>query len=221
MVAVLPVVAPGRMVSAAVPPPTVKVGPAVMVRATVVEALRVPEVPVMVIVTGPPTVAPLPAASVSNCAPPEPEENDAVIPDGSPAADRATLAPKPEISITEMLLVPLVPWATEMLLGDAESEKPGRGFTVRAMVVVAVRLPETPLMVTTNGPPAEAVLDAASVSTLELVAGFAEKAAVMPAGNPDAERFTPLAKPFAAITETVPATLLPGIKDTAAEEEDS
>ena len=47
--------------------------------------------------------------------------NDAVTPLGSPEADNATLLLKPLSGATVMVLVPLPPWTTVRLLGEAES----------------------------------------------------------------------------------------------------
>ena len=61
----------------------------------------------------------------------------------------------------------------------------GVQLMVKAMVVLAVRLPEVPLMVTVAEPTA-AVLPAVSVSTLLPVVGLVAKAAVTPLGRPEA-----------------------------------
>ena len=46
----------------------------------------------------------------------------AVTPAGSPDAERLTLPLKPFTGFTVMVLVPLPPWVTVTLAGDAESE---------------------------------------------------------------------------------------------------
>jgi len=61
--------------------------------------------------------------------------------------------------------------------------------TVRAMVVVAVSVPEVPVMATVAAP-AVAVLLALSVSTLVVVVGLVANVAVTPVGRPDAARVT-------------------------------
>ena len=109
IVEVFPVVAPGATVIAG--PLTAKVGSPVTVRAMVVVALRRPEVPEMVTVTGPPTVAVLLAVSVSTL---EPVvglvAKAAVTPSGRGAgAARVTLPVNPPAPVTEMLLDPLLP----------------------------------------------------------------------------------------------------------------
>ena len=46
--------------------------------------------------------------------------NDAVTPLGKPDADKLTLPLKPFCGVTVMLLVPLEPWTTLRVLGEAE-----------------------------------------------------------------------------------------------------
>ena len=70
------------------------------------------------------------------------------------------------------------------------------------MVVVAVVLPEVPLMVTVAAP-VVAVLLAVSVSTLLPVVGLVPKAAVTPLGRPDAASVTLPLNPFAGTTAIV------------------
>src|SRR6267143_5170602 len=75
---------------------------------------------------------------------------DAVTPLGRPEADKLTLPLKPFCGVTVMVLVPLAPCTIFKLLGEVESAKlgVGRGFTARESVVVLVKLPEVPLMLT-------------------------------------------------------------------------
>ena len=88
------------------------------------------------------------------------------------------------------------------LLGDAERPKSGPAFTVRATVVVWVRLPEVPVIVTVAIPVA-AVLLAVSVKTLVAVAGFVPNDAVTPLGRPEADKLTLPVKPFCGVTMMV------------------
>ena len=62
-------------------------------------------------------------------------------------------------------------------------------------MVVSVKLPEAPVMVTVTVPVAAVAL-AVSVSVLLLVAGLGLNAAVTPLGRPDAENVTLPVKPF-------------------------
>lgn len=137
IVEVLPVVAPGLTETAV--PAIVKPGvcAAETVRAMVVVANKLPEVPVMVTVLGPPTVAELLAVSVSRLVPlagfvPK----AAVTPLGKPVAASVTLPVKPPAGVTVIVLVPLPPWAMLMLLGAADSLKLGL-VTVTVAVPVA------------------------------------------------------------------------------------
>jgi hypothetical protein len=78
----------------------------------------------------------------------------------------------------------------------------GVQLMVSAIVVLAVRLPEVPLMVIVVEPTA-AVLLAARVSTLVLVVGFVANAAVTPLGRPEAASVTLPANPFWPVTVMV------------------
>jgi hypothetical protein len=74
--------------------------------------------------------------------------------------------------------------------------------TVSVTVVVWVRLPEVPVMVTVAWPNA-AVLEAVRVRVLLVVALVGLKAAVTPVGRPLAERATDPAKLLMGVTVTV------------------
>jgi hypothetical protein len=93
-------------------------------------------------------------------------------------------------------------------------------FTINAMVVLAVVLPEVPVMVTVDEP-VVAVLLAVSVSTLELVEDVGLKDAVTPLGNPLAVNVTLPVKPFSCVTETVSVALLPCVNESEEAERDS
>src|SRR5437899_4934839 len=71
--------------------------------------------------------------------------------------------------------------------------------TVRAIVVVLVKVPDVPVTVTVPCP-VVAVLLAVSVKVLVAVAGFGLKDAVTPLGRPDADKLTLLLKPFCGVT---------------------
>ena len=79
--------------------------------------------------------------------------------------------------------MPELPWPIPKLGGDANSVKPG-ALMVTARLVVAVRAPEVPVMMTFAVPPA-AVLLAVSVSTLVPLVGLVPHDAVTPLGRPD------------------------------------
>jgi len=58
--------------------------------------------------------------------------------DGRPDVPKVTVPPKPLCGVTVIVLVPLVPWVTVTLFGDADKLKFGwaAAFTVRLTVVV-------------------------------------------------------------------------------------
>jgi len=76
------------------------------------------------------------------------------------------------------------------------------------MVVLFVKLPEVPVMVTVAAP-AVAVLLAVSVKVLVAMAGLGLKEAVTPLGKPDAEKLTLPLKPFWGVSEIVLEPLAP------------
>jgi len=82
------------------------------------------------------------------------------------------------------------------------------GVMLSRMVVLAVRVPELPLMVTIDVPTVAALL-AVSISWLVAVAGLVAKAAVTPLGRPEAESVTLPVKPFKSVTEIVLGALNP------------
>ena len=170
--------------------------------------VRLPAVPVMVMVTVP-VVAVLLAESVNVLVLVAlPGLNDAVTPLGRPEADRATLPLKPFSGFTVTVLAPLEPCVTAKVLGEAESVKVGGGFTVSETVVEFVKLPALPVMVTLTVPVA-AVLVAVRVNVLVLGVAPGLNEAVTPAGKPEADRVTLLLKPFCGVTVIVLAPLAP------------
>jgi hypothetical protein len=209
IVIVFPVIAPGSMLTDEVPELIVN-GGAVTIRAIVVDTVSPPETPVIVTVTGPPTMAEFAAVSVNTL---EPEVGFvaklAVTPLGSPPAERVTLPENPFAGFTVMVSVLLLPWATESIAAEGESVKLDAGFTVSATVVVAVTEPEVPVIVTVTGPPAVAAPVAVSVSRLDPIAGFVPNDAVTPLGKSLAERVTLPENPFAGFTVMVSVLLLP------------
>ena len=169
-----------------------------------------PEVPVTVIVLVP-VVAVLLAVKVSTLV----EvvglvPNVAVTPLGRAEVDSVTEPVKPLDGVTVMVLLPLVPCFTVKLVGEADSEKFGcaGAFTVKAMVVVWVNVPDVPVTVTV-AVPVVAVALAVSVSTLVPVVGLVPKAAVTPAGRPEALSVTDPVKPPVGVTVMVLLPLVP------------
>jgi hypothetical protein len=86
---------------------------------------------------------------------------------------------------------------------DAESVKLGGAVTVSETAVEAVKLPDVPVTVTGTLFPIAAVLLAVSMRMLDVVAGFVLNDAITPLGNPEADKVTPLLKPFCGITVIV------------------
>ena len=86
-------------------------------------------------------------------------------------------------------------------------------LTVREIVVLAVVLPEVPVMVTVTGPPVAAVLLAVSVSTLEVADEVGLNEAVTPLGSPVAVNDMLPLNPFSGVTEMVSVALLPCVTE--------
>jgi hypothetical protein len=127
-------------------------GGAAIVSAIETLPVRLPEVPVIRTVAAP-GAAELEALRVTEV--PVVTVDDpkvAVTPAGRPLTDRFTEPVKPPCPLTEMLLPPLPPGLRLMLVGDAPSVKPGTPVTARAIVVLLVIAPATPLMVTVAWP---------------------------------------------------------------------
>lgn len=189
-----------------------KVNPfdAATVSAMPVVAVSDPEVPVMVIVEVP-TVAVLLAVKVSTLLPvvgfvPK----AAVTPAGKPEAAKVTLPANPAASAIVIVSVPLPPASIDRAVGDAASVKQDVAGTASAMVVVAVRLPDTPVIVTVPVAPAQlAALLAVNVSTLVEVVVLGSNDAITPAGNPDATRATLPANGLTSVTVIVSVLLAP------------
>jgi hypothetical protein len=109
---------------------------AVTVRASVVVATMLPEVPVTVTVAEP-VVAVALAVNVSTLVPVVGLGlNAAVTPLGRPDAARVTLPVNPFKSVTVMVLVPLLPWAIDKLLGESDSVKLAAAAPVRVLIKV-------------------------------------------------------------------------------------
>ena len=121
-------------------------------------------------------------------------ENAAVTPLGSPETLSVVAESNPFWLATVIVLVPLAPWLMVTDVGDA--------LTVSAMVVVAVRLPEVPVMVTV-AVPVVAVELAVRLSVLVLVVGFVLNVAVTPLGKPDAASVTLPENPPTSVTVIV------------------
>lgn len=166
--------------------------------------VRLPLVPVTVMVEVP-AVAVLAAVNVIVLVPVvDAGLNAAVTPAGNPLALKATLPVKPPLGVIVIVSVAVAPALTETDVEEAAMEKLGRGgaVTVSAIVVLAVSVPLVPLIVMV-AEPTVAVLDAVSVTVLVLAVEAGLKAAVTPAGKPAALNDTLPVKPPCGVTVIV------------------
>jgi hypothetical protein len=90
--------------------------------------------------------------------------------------------------------------------------------TVSAMVVLAVRLPEVPVIVTVAAPTVAVAL-AVKVSTLVDVVGLVAKTAVTPVGRPDAARVTEPVNGLTSVTVIVSVPVPPCATDSVEAED--
>lgn len=149
-------------------------------------------------------------------------ENVAVTPLGKPLALSVVAELKPPVLVTVIVLVPPLPCVTVTEAGDALRLKFGDAalLTVRATVVIALKLPEVPVMVTV-AVPVVAVLLAVRVSVLLEVVGFVPNEAVTPLGKPDAVSVTLPENPPRSVTVIVLAPLPPWVTVTLVGVEES
>ena len=126
--------------------------------------------------------------------------NDAVTPLGRPVTLSVVAELNPLWLVMVMVVVALPPLGTIKEAGAALMRN--AGFTVRATVVVAVRVPEVPVMVTVAVPVVAEPL-AVRVRTLVPVVVAGLKEAVTPFGRPDAARLTLPVNPLIGFTVMV------------------
>ena len=148
--------------------------------------------------------------------------NEAVTPEGRVEFESVTLPVNPPLGLTVIVELPLLPCATDKLLGEADSEKLGVAvaLTVRETEVVCDKLLDVPVIVT-DAVPVVAVELAVKVTTLLPVVGFVPKLAVTPDGRPDAERVTLPVNPPVGFTVIVLVPLPPCATVTLVGEADS
>lgn len=182
----------------------------VMVSKTVEVSLSEPEAPVIVTVEVPTaaeqatliviTVVPLNGFGL----------NPTVTPLGKPDAASVMLPLNPFSAVSVRVNVPLPHWGMDSEGGEIVSEKLGgvEALTARTMVVVSVKVPETPVMVMVEDPTAAEEL-AVSVRTLDPVVGLVANPAVTPLGKPEAERVTLPVNPPTSVTVIVSVALAP------------
>src|SRR5258708_3886201 len=132
---------------------------------------------------------------------------DEVTPLGRQEAAKTTLPMKPFRFVTVMVLVPLAPCISVRVVGEADRLKFGTragALTVRLTVVVWLKVPEVPVMVTVDVPVAAEVL---AVSVMMLPA----KDEVTPLGRPEAAKATLPVKPFRFVTVMALVPLAPWV----------
>ena len=160
--------------------------------------LRVPAFAVIVILEDP-TAAEAAAAKLSVPMAAELALKDGVTPFGSPETLSKTGLLKPFCGVKVKVAVPVAPCATLRAAGESDKVKEGGLVMLSAIEVLALKVPDVPVMVTV-GLPAAAALLAVKVTTLEpvavAVAGL--KLAVTPEGRPEAASFTDPLNPFCA-----------------------
>jgi len=177
------------------------------VSVTVVDAVKLPCVPLMVTVAVPVVAVEL-AVSVKVLGEPLATLvglKAAETPLGKPEAARLALPVNPLSAVSEIELVPPAPPCVIVTLaGEAASVKLGDAeeFTVSETVVMAVKLPCVPVIVTV-AVPIVAVELAVSVKVLgePLATLVGLKAAVTPVGKPEAASEALPVKPFSAVNE--------------------
>ena len=131
-------------------------------------------------------------------------ENTAVTPLGNPVALSVVAELKLFWLVTVIVLVPLLPCFTVTDEGEALMVKFGvaPALTVRESVVLAIRVPEVPEIVTVEVPVVAEAL-AVSVSVLVVLVGFGLNTAVTPLGKLLAARVTLPVNPFKSFTVMV------------------
>lgn len=185
---------------------------AVTVKVMVVVSVSDPEVPVIATVAAP-IVAVLLAVNVKTLVPvvglvPK----VAVTPAGSPDAESVTAPVKPQAgSVTVIVSVALPLWTMLSVVSAGVIVKPLAGTaTVSAIVVVAVNVPEMPVMVIVAVATLQLAGLYASVSTLVPVVELGLKLAVIPVGNPDATSVTAPVNPPISVIVIASVAVLPG-----------
>jgi hypothetical protein len=198
---------------------SVKFAGVLMLSAIVILLVRVPDVPVTVMVEAPGAVElvvfkvrVLDAVALAAL-------KDAVTPEGNPEAAKVTLPLKPFWALIAIALVAELPCAMLKVAGVAVRLNDGGPVIVSASLAVLVKLPDVPVIVIVAVPTA-AELAAISVKVLVVVALTGLNDAVTPVGNPETLRFTALEKPCCAPTVMVLVPVAPGAIESVAAEED-
>lgn len=176
--------------------------------------LKVPAFAVIVTVEDPAVAEPA-AARVRVPTVGEVALNDGVTLPGSPETLSRIGLLKPFCGVKVKVQIPVAPGA--ILRAEGESDKVKEGGLVRlsAIEVLALRVPDVPLIVAV-ALPATAELLAAKVTVLVPVAVAGLKFAVTPEGKPETASFTDPLNPFCACTAIELTALAPGVRLNAA-----
>src|SRR4029077_8298890 len=123
-----------------------------------------------------------------------------------------TYWPEPITVKVPLLKLALPAGPTGPISRSVQPEGSGPPVTERASVVVLVKLPEVPVMVTVAGPivaPLPAARVKVLVLVLEPVVLVGLKEAVTPLGRPEANKLTVPLKPFCGVIVTALVPLVP------------
>jgi len=181
---------------------------AATVKPIVAVAVMLPDVPVTVKVAAPGAALEAAVNVRVEVAELAPAVNDAVTPVGRPDTVIATAPVKPFCDAPVRVLLTAPPAETVSVAGDTDRVNDGGGPMVRVIVVLAVKAPDVPAIVTVEVLLA-AVLGATIVNTLLPAVLVGLKLAVTPLGRPDAASATVPVKPYCAFTATFAVPLVP------------
>jgi len=124
-----------------------------------------------------------------------PALKDPITPAGRPEMLTVTESLKPFSEVKDRVLLAVPPCGTLRAVGAADKANVAGKVRVSAMAVLAISAPDVPVMVTV-AEAAAAVLAAVKVTVRVWLAVVGPKAAVTPAGNPEAVSATESTKPF-------------------------
>jgi hypothetical protein len=165
------------------------------VRAMVAFWTSVPDFPAMVTEERPALAEPVTVNVTRQLAGDVPLLNDPTTPAGSPVKLSVTMLENPFWGVKVSVVVPVEPCATLSDAGEADKVNVGGLVMVSAIVVLAVRVPDVPVIVT-DALDTGAVPEAVKVTALVRFAVTGPNEAVTPAGSPAAMSATAPLKPF-------------------------
>ncbi len=183
-------------------------------RASVTAWLKVPAFAVIVTVDDP-TAATATAARVKVPTVAELAVKDGVTPIGSPETPSKTGLLNPFCGVRVSVVVPEAPCARLRDVGESDNVKEGGLAMLSAIDVLALNVPDVPVMVAV-ALPAAAEVPAVNVTVVEPVAVAGLKLAVTPEGRPDAASFTDPLNPFCGLIAMELDPLVPAVRLSAA-----